>query len=107
MIDAHAHLDDPRFKDDLDAVLDRAREAGVERILSCGDDQASSERTVIMTRRNSAVLAAVGIHPHRADTWSAQSAMMLELLTRDVRVVAIGEIGIDLSGRSAPLEARH
>ena len=107
MIDAHAHLDDPRFADDLDAVIARATAAGVERVLSCGGDQASSERTVTMTRRNSAVLAAVGVHPHHAESWTDATALMLELLARDVRVVAIGEIGLDLSGRSAPLPAQE
>jgi TatD DNase family protein len=107
VIDAHAHLDDPRFADDLDAVIARATAAGVERVLSCGGDQASSERTVTMTRRNSAVLAAVGVHPHHAASWTDATALMLELLARDVRVVAIGEIGLDLSGRSAPLPAQE
>src|SRR5207245_604421 len=106
VIDAHAHLDDPRFADDLDAVIARATAAGVERVLSCGGDQSSSERTVTMTRRNSAVLAAVGVHPHHAESWSDATVLMLELLARDVRVVAIGEIGLDLSGRSAPLPAQ-
>ncbi|HET7699251.1 MAG TPA: TatD family hydrolase, partial [Candidatus Limnocylindria bacterium] len=46
MIDAHAHLDDPRLRDDLDAVIARAAAAGVVRILSCGEDIASSRRTL-------------------------------------------------------------
>ncbi len=107
MIDAHAHLDDPRFTDDLEAVLARAAAKGVERILSCGEDQASSERNVLIARRHTEVLAAVGVHPHRAESWSAHAALMFELLARDVRVVAIGEIGMDLSGRSAPLAAQE
>ena len=107
MIDAHAHLDDRRFSDDLDAVLARASAAGIERVLSCADDLASSERTVVIARRHPSVRVAVGVHPHRAESWNADVLRMIDRLARDERVVAIGEIGIDLSGRSAPREAQE
>ncbi len=102
MIDAHAHLDDPRLRDDLDAALSRAAAAGVVRVLSCGEDVASSERTIAIAARHAAVRVAVGVHPHRAASWDGAAAARLRELSRDGRVVAIGEIGIDLSGRSAP-----
>jgi TatD DNase family protein len=107
VIDAHAHLDDRRFAADLDAVLARAAAAGIERVLSCADDLASSERSVVIARGHPAVRVAVGVHPHRADTWSDVVAGMLERLAHDERVVAIGEIGVDLSGRSAPRDAQE
>jgi len=107
VIDAHAHLDDRRFSDDLDAVLARASAAGIERVLSCAEDLASSERTVLIARRYPAVRVAVGVHPHRAESWSDAVSGMVNRLARDDRVVAIGEIGIDLSGRSAPREAQE
>ena len=107
MIDAHAHLDDRRFSDDLDAVLARAEAAGVERVLSCGGDLASSERSVLIARRYPSVRIAVGVHPHHAESWSDSVSGMLNRLARDEHVVAIGEIGIDLSGRSAPQEAQE
>ncbi len=102
MIDAHAHLADDRFAADLDDVLVHARDAGVARILACGEDVASSERTIEIARRDRLVRAAVGIHPHRAATCDAAALARLRELARDERVVAIGEIGLDLSGRSAP-----
>lgn len=107
MIDAHAHLDDRRFADDLDAVLARASAAGVERVLSCAEDLASSERSVLIARRYPSVRVAVGVHPHRAESWSDAVSGMVDRLARDEHVVAIGEIGIDLSGRSAPREAQE
>jgi TatD DNase family protein len=107
VIDAHAHLDDRRFADDLSAVLARASAAGIERVLSCGEDLASSERNVLIARRHPAVRVAVGVHPHRAESWSDAVSGMVNRLARDVHVVAIGEIGIDLSGRSAPREAQE
>ncbi|MGH2491879.1 MAG: TatD family hydrolase, partial [Candidatus Limnocylindria bacterium] len=107
MIDAHAHLDDPRFEDDLAAVLARALAAGIERVLSCAEDLASSERNVLIARRHPSVRVAVGVHPHRAESWSDAVSGMIDRLARDGRVVAIGEIGMDLSGRSAPREAQE
>jgi TatD DNase family protein len=107
VIDAHAHLDDPRFADDLDAVLARASTAGIARVLSCADDLASSERHVLIARRHRAVRIAVGVHPHRAESWNADVRGMIDRLARDEHVVAIGEIGIDLSGRSAPREVQE
>ena len=107
MIDAHAHLDDRRFGDDLDAVVARASAAGIDRVLSCAEDLASSERNVLIARRHQSVRIAVGVHPHRAESWSSDVLGMIDRLARDTHVVAIGEIGIDLSGRSAPREAQE
>ena len=107
MIDAHAHLDDRRFADDLDAVVARAAAAGVDRVLSCAEDLASSERNVLIARRHKSVRIAVGVHPHRAESWDDDVRAMLDRLARDDHVVAIGEIGIDLSGRSAPRAAQE
>lgn len=107
MIDAHAHLDDRRFAEDLDTVVARASAAGVERVLTCGEDLASSERSVLIARRHPLVRVAVGVHPHRAESWNDDVSAMVDRLARDGRVVAIGEIGIDLSGRSAPREAQE
>ena len=107
MIDAHAHLDDPKLAADVDAVVARAAAAGIDRILSCGQDVASSEETLAIARRHRAVRVAVGVHPHRAASWSDQVADGLRRLAQDERVVAIGEIGIDLSGRSAPRDAQE
>ena len=103
-IDAHAHLHDPKLTHDLDDVLARASAAGVERILSCGEDVATSERTLSIARAHPSVRVAVGVHPHRAAAWSDAVAARLRELARDELVVAIGEIGVDLSGRSAGQE---
>lgn len=107
MIDAHAHLTDARLAGDLGAVLERAAAAGAVRVLSCGEDLASSERNLVLARHHAAVRVAVGVHPHRATAWSLAVADGLRRLASDQRVVAIGEIGIDLSGRSAPREAQE
>lgn len=102
MIDAHAHLTDDRLANDIDAVLSRARDAGVERVLACGVDVASSEQAVALAQRSDLVRAAVGIHPHRAQSADDRALQRIRELASEPGVVGIGEIGIDLSGRSAP-----
>ena len=102
MIDAHAHLTDPRFARDLDAVLTRAQAAGVTRILAVGEDLVSSQAAVALAWSSPLVRAAVGIHPHHASSFEDRSIDRLRELATDSHVVAIGEVGIDLSGRSAP-----
>lgn len=102
MIDAHAHLTDDKLATDLADVVARASAAGIERVLTCGEDVASSEAAIALAERYPGVRAAVGTHPHRADTLTPGALARIRDLARHERVVAIGEIGIDLSGRSAP-----
>ena len=83
-------------------MLARARDAGVVRILTCGEDVASSAAALAIAHTHPEVRVAVGIHPHRAASLDEAALVSLRRLAADGRVVAIGEIGIDLSGRSAP-----
>ena len=83
-------------------MLARAREAGIARILTCGEDVASSEAALAIAAAHPEVRVAVGVHPHRAASLDDAAVAALRRLAADERVVAIGEIGIDLSGRSAP-----
>jgi TatD DNase family protein len=83
-------------------VLDRARAAGVSKILTCGEDVASSAAALAIARAHPEVRVAVGVHPHRAASLDDAALAELSRLAADGRAVAIGEIGIDLSGRSAP-----
>ena len=102
MIDAHAHLTDRRFATDVGEVLERARKAGVERVLTAGEDVPSSEEAQVLAARHGDIRVAVGVHPHRAASWGVDALSRLTELARDARVVAIGEIGLDFSGRSSP-----
>ena len=107
VIDAHAHLWDARFATDVADVIARASAAGVDRILSCGEDLTSSQSTVRFARSHPSVRVAAGVHPHRAESWKVAVAREIRRLADDPLVVAIGEIGIDLSGRSAPREVQE
>ena len=107
MIDAHAHLTDRRFAADVTDVLERARKAGIARVLTAAEDLASSDEALALAARHDEVRVAIGVHPHRAASWNVDALSRLIDLARDPRVVAIGEIGMDFSGRSAPPEVQE
>ncbi|MGO8703472.1 MAG: TatD family hydrolase [Candidatus Brocadiia bacterium] len=108
LVDSHAHLDDGRFSADLGAVLDRAREAGVGRIVTVGTGLASCEAAIALAQRNPGfVCAAVGIHPHdAAGVDEAALARLLEL-ARSPGVAAIGETGLDYHYDRSPRDVQR
>jgi TatD DNase family protein len=93
LVDSHAHLDDPAFASDLPAVLDRAREAGVERIVTIGTDLDSSRRAQAIAESRPEIYFSPGIHPHEADQPGDVEA--LRALAAHPRAVAVGETGLD------------
>ena len=93
--DTHAHLDFPDFAADLDGVLERARAAGIDRIVTIGCDLESSRRAVDLADRHPGVYAAVGWHPNAAGEAPDDVRVDLARLARHPKVVAIGECGID------------
>jgi TatD DNase family protein len=95
LIDSHAHLDSPKFDGDREAVVERAREAGLVAILNVGGDLASSRAAVALAERYGFIYAAVGVHPHDARTVTPAVLDDLRTLSRHPKVVAIGEIGLD------------
>jgi TatD DNase family protein len=102
LFDTHAHLQFPEFAADLGAVLERARAAGVRRMLTIGTDVATSRAAIDLAGREPDVWAAVGIHPH--DAAAADEAALAEIgrLAAAPRVVAIGEIGLDFFRNLSP-----
>jgi TatD DNase family protein len=93
--DTHAHLDFPDFREEVDAVVQRAADAGISRIVTIGTELESSRRAIDLAKRFDGVFAAVGWHPN--DCLSAPDDVRVELerLAKAPKVVAIGEIGID------------
>ncbi len=102
MIDTHAHLHDPQFDPDREQVLDRARQAGVERLVTIGTDLETSRQAVATASRHPAVYATVGIHPHDVKTIQADTLAKLQELAGNPRVVAYGEIGLDFYYMHSP-----
>jgi TatD DNase family protein len=97
MIDTHSHLYYPDFAADLDQVIERARSAGVERIITAGVDRATSAQCLaIAARYPGVVFAAIGMHPSEVDSATEDDLLWIEAMAGDPAVVAIGEIGLDI-----------
>ncbi|MCS7173123.1 MAG: TatD family hydrolase [Armatimonadetes bacterium] len=107
MIDAHLHLDDPRFDPDRDAVVERAIEAGVRALITMGVDLESSRRAVALSERYPVVYAAVGIHPNHAHRAMPEDFDAIRELAHHPRVVAIGECGLDYYRDWCPREVQQ
>lgn len=108
IVDSHAHLQHERFAGDLDAVLERARRAGIERILVPGWDLASSEAALELSARHRPMIdAAVGVHPHHAATLDEAGWQRLEALAADPRAAAVGEIGLDYFRNLSPPDVQR
>ena len=95
LIDTHAHLDGEKFDADREEVIARARANGVVKIITMGDNLASSARSVALAEGFEPVYAAVGIHPEEAQPMTSADDDQLAAWAAQEKVVAIGEIGLD------------
>ncbi len=103
--DTHAHLDFPDFAGDLDAVVARATDAGIAKIITIGTDLASSARAVELAGRFPNVFAAVGWHPGHASEAPTDIREPLLALAKHPKVAAIGETGLDYYRLSGDADA--
>jgi len=106
-IDSHAHLTDARLAGDLPGVLQRARAAGLEAVITVGTDPAEAGRAADLARREAMVHAAVGFHPHVAAEVKAADWPVLETLAGRPEVVALGEFGLDYHYEHSPRPAQR
>jgi TatD DNase family protein len=108
IVDVHCHLSNEAFAGDLPAVLDRARQAGITRIISVGENLADNHRVLALARAYPAVLPALGHYPDGLDE---REAMGNEALIREHRpqLLAVGEVGIDhwIAKEPAERERQH
>ncbi len=95
MFDTHVNLHGEAFADDLDAVLDRAREAGVSRFLAICDRWDNFTAVHAIAERYPDIWCSVGVHPHHSKDFTELTAEDLILAGRRPKVVAIGETGLD------------
>ncbi len=105
-IDSHAHLEMKEFDADRDAVIDRARLAGVLQIVTVGTGLALSRKAVDLARRHENVYATVGVHPHDAAKDNRRALDELKALAKDAKVVAYGEIGLDYFHDHSPRDTQ-
>jgi len=104
LVDSHAHLGMPQFNGDRYEVIQRAIDTGVELIFTVGTDVRGCRKAIEIARGNEAVFAIIGIHPHHAKDVHEGTYSDLRALSEDVRVKAIGEIGLDFFRNLSPRE---
>jgi TatD DNase family protein len=104
IFDSHCHLDDKSYSKDLNAVLDRAREDGVMRMMTVGVDARTSGQAVSLARSLEGVYASVGVHPHDVKNCSEAVLAHLTALAQNEQVRAWGEIGLDFNRMYSPQE---
>lgn len=102
LIDTHAHLEMREFNDDRDDVIKRAREAGVEYIITIGTTIESSRDAVMLAEKHDFIYAAVGIHPHEVKDILHPAYEILRRLAKHKKVVAYGEVGLDYYYEHSP-----
>lgn len=107
LIDTHCHLTLGELATQRDEMLKRAREAGVGAIVVPGINLETSRAAVEFSQAQPDVAAAVGLHPHNAESWSRSTQSELRELAQDPSVVAIGEIGLDFYRDLAPRPAQR
>jgi TatD DNase family protein len=103
LVDSHTHIDMPQFDADREAVVARAREAGVSDMLIVGGvDEEGGHRRALRVAESLGFPASAGIHPHEARLATEDVYDELRGLARDGRIVAIGEIGLDFHYDHSP-----
>ena len=105
-IDTHAHLFYPNFNGEVDQIIERAQNAGVNYIIVPGTDLATSKKAIELSEQYESVYAAVGVHPHDTAEWKDSFIDTLEGFSNHPKVVAIGEIGLDYYYDFSPKETQ-
>ena len=109
IIDSHAHLEFEQFNEDRDAVLQRARDAGLTTILAIGGAGGPDrlDSAIPFAETHDWIYATAGIHPHEAKLATEAHFRHLEELTRHPRVIACGEIGLDYFYDHSPRDVQE
>jgi TatD DNase family protein len=109
LVDSHCHLDDEQFAADRDAAIERARVAGVERMMAIGTGNGPPdlEAGLRLARQYSFIYATVGVHPQDADKATPETFDRLAELAREAKVLAVGEIGLDYHYDFSPRDVQR
>ena len=107
LFDSHCHLDDKSYNKDLPAVIERARQAGVKKIMVVGITEKTSTQAVGIASSFGGCYASVGIHPHDATHCSTAILDNLRKLSNTPQVKAWGETGLDFNRMFSPREIQE
>lgn len=107
MIDSHVHLDDEAFDEDRDELIKNLNENGIEIVVNNSSDLSSSENSVKLANKYENIYASIGVHPHEAESYSDDVEKKLIELSKNKKVVAIGEIGLDYYYDNSPRDIQR
>ena len=109
LVDSHVHLDHEQFHEDLDALIDRAHQQGVTRMLTIGtgDGPPKLDCAIEIAMKYGGVYATVGVHPHEAAKADGKTFDNLRALMKEPKVLAFGEIGLDYHYNFSPPEVQR
>jgi TatD DNase family protein len=109
LIDSHAHIDFPQFAEDREAMLERARSAGITTLLAIGTGPGPEklDSAIPFAERHDWIFATVGIHPHEAKEVTPTHLEALAKLAKHPKVIAWGEIGLDYYYDHSPRETQQ
>lgn len=102
LIDTHVHLNADHYDEDLDEVIERARDAGIEKMVVVGFDRKTIERTMKLIDEHSDVYGVIGWHPVDAVDCTDEDLEWIEELSKHEKIVGIGETGLDYHWEKSP-----
>lgn len=107
LFDTHAHLEDKKFFNDVDQVIEDARNQDISLILNVGYNLSHAHKSIALAQKYDCIYAAVGLHPHDAKDGSRQFWEELYKLAQQPRVVALGEMGLDYYWDNSPRDIQR
>ncbi|MFN2375582.1 MAG: TatD family hydrolase, partial [Candidatus Binatia bacterium] len=109
LVDTHCHLTDPRFAEDLDAVIERALAAGLTHMVAVGGGGPveASEQALQLARRHPFLRSTAGIHPHDAKDFDDATEARVAALLEARECTAVGETGLDYFYNHSPADVQR
>ena len=95
LVDVHSHLNDSRLISNVEEIIEKSRQNGVEKIICSGHDLSSSVLAIQLANKYDNVFASIGIHPHSCFEYDENFEELAKTAIKNRKIVAIGEIGLD------------
>ena len=95
MIDSHCHLDHEPLYDNLDEILKRSKDVGIEKLLTICTTFASYEKIIELVKKDKMIYGTYGIHPHEAKNDKVCTKMIVDQINKNEKIIGIGETGLD------------
>ena len=95
MIDSHCHLDHEQFLDNLDVVIERSKDVGIEKLLTICTSLESFEKIKDIVKRDEIIYGTYGIHPHETKKNKVSTKLIIEEINNNEKIIGIGETGLD------------